>query len=188
MKLILGSASPRRLELLAKLNINPSEVVSPNIDESIKSNELPLQYCKRIAHEKLKHFQNKYKDSVILTADTIAYTGRKLIDKTDEENIAYKNLLRLSGKRHRVSTCVCIRNQENRIFKKTVTTVVSFRVLSVQDIEEYMKTNDWQGVAGSYKIQGMAESFIKFLNGSYSNVVGLPLFEVKNLLISAGYK
>ena len=164
MKLILGSASPRRLELLAKLNINPSEVVSQNIDESIKSNELPLQYSKRIAHEKLKHFQNKYKDSVILTADTIAYTGRKLIDKTDDENIAYKNLLRLSGKRHRVSTCVCIRNQENRIFKKTVTTVVSFRVLSVKDIEEYLKTNDWQGFAGSYKIQGRAESFIKSLN------------------------
>ncbi len=188
MKLILGSASPRRLELLAKLNINPSEIVSPNIDESIKSNELPLQYCKRIAHEKLKHFQNKYKDSVILTADTIAYTGRKLIDKTDDKNIAYKNLLRLSGKRHRVSTSICIRNLENRIFKKTVTTVVSFKVLSGQDIEDYMKTYDWQGVAGSYKIQGMAESFIKSLNGSYSNVVGLPLFEVKNLLISAGYK
>ena len=119
MKLILGSASPRRLDLLAKLNINPSEIVSPNIDESIKSNELPLQYCKRIAHEKLKHFQNKDKDSVILTADTIAYTGRKLIDKTDDENIAYKNLLRLSGKRHRVSTSICIRNLENRIFKKT---------------------------------------------------------------------
>ena len=77
---------------------------------------------------------------------------------------------------------------ENRIFKKTVTTVVSFKVLSGQDIEDFMKTNDWQGVAGSYKIQGMAESFIKSLNGSYSNVVGLPLFEVKNLLISAGYK
>ena len=188
MKLILGSASSRRLELLAKLNIIPSEIISPNIDESIKSNELPLQYCKRIANEKLAHFQNKHKDSIILTADTIAYTGRKLIDKTDDKNIAYKNLLQLSGKRHRVSTSVCIRNLKNRTFKKTITTVVSFKVLSDKDIEDYMKTNDWQGVAGSYKIQGTAESFIKSLNGSYSNVVGLPLFELKNLLISAGYK
>tara|TARA_B100000073_G_C23530505_1_gene491804 strand:+ start:178 stop:753 length:576 start_codon:yes stop_codon:yes gene_type:complete len=188
LKLILGSASPRRIELLAKLNINPSEVISPNIDEEIKKNELPLHYCKRIAHEKLQHFQNKHKDSIILTADTIAYSGRTLIDKTEDKYIAFKNLSRLSGKRHRVSTSFCIRNLENRIFKKTVTTVVSFKVLSNKDIEDYLKTNDWQGVAGSYKIQGIAESFIKSINGSYSNVVGLPLFEVNNLFVSAGYK
>ncbi len=188
MKLILGSASPRRVELLAKLNINPSKVISPNIDETIKKNELPLNYCKRIAHQKLEQFQNKNKGSIILTADTIAYTGRTLVDKTEDENIAFKNLSRLSGKKHRVSTSFCIRNLENRIFAKTVTTVVSFKVLSDKDIKDYMKTNDWRGVAGSYKIQGSAESFIKSINGSYSNVVGLPLYEVNNLLVSAGYK
>ena len=95
---------------------------------------------------------------------------------------------RLSGKRHRVSTSVCIRNLDNKIFKKTITTSVSFKVLKKDDIENYMKTSEWQGVAGSYKIQGIAESFIKSINGSYSNVVGLPLLEVNNLLISAGYK
>ena len=188
MKLILGSASPRRIELLAKLNINPSEIISTDIDEAIKKNELPLNYCKRIAHEKLQHFHNMHKDSIILTADTIAYTGRTLIDKTEDKNIAFKNLSQLSGKRHRVSTSFCIRNLEGRIFKKTVTTVVSFKVLSDKDIENYLKTNDWRGVAGSYKIQGIAESFIKSINGSYSNVVGLPLFEVNNLFVSAGYK
>ena len=188
MKLILGSASPRRIELLAKLNINPSEVISPDIDEAIKKNELPLNYCKRIAYEKLQHFHNKHKDSIILTADTIAYTGRTLLDKTEDKNIAFKNLSRLSGKRHRVSTAFCIRNLEGKIFKKTVTTVISFKVLSDKDIENYLKTNDWRGVAGSYKIQGIAESFIKSINGSYSNVVGLPLFEVNNLFVSAGYK
>ena len=188
MNLILGSASPRRLELLSKINIIPNEIISPNVDETINKNELPLNYCKRIALNKMKQLENKFNDSIILTADTIAYTGRTLIDKTEDRNVALKNLQRLSGKRHRVSTSVCIRNLDNKIFKKTITTSVSFKVLKKDDLENYMKTSEWQGVAGSYKIQGIAESFIKSINGSYSNVVGLPLLEVNNLLISAGYK
>ena len=188
MNLILGSASPRRLELLSKINIIPNKIISPNVNETIEKNELPLNYCKRIALNKMKQFQNKFNDSIILTADTIAYTGRTLIDKTEDRNVALKNLQRLSGKRHRVSTSVCIRNLDNKIFKKTITTSVSFKVLKKNDLENYMKTSEWQGVAGSYKIQGIAESFIKSINGSYSNVVGLPLLEVNNLLISAGYK
>ncbi len=188
MKLILGSASPRRLELLSKIKVYPDEVISSNIDETIKKNELPINYCQRIAYEKLSHFRNKFNESIILTADTIAYSGRTLLDKTNDKNIATQNLLKLSGKRHRVSTSICIRNEKNKILKKTVTTTVCFKRLSNKDIDEYMNSGDWKGVAGSYKIQGEAESFIKFINGSYSNVVGLPLYEAKNLLISAGYK
>jgi len=104
LKFILGSSSPRRLELLSILGIKPDEIISPNIDETINKKELPLDYCKRMATQKMKHFEGKYENAVILTADTIAYSGRRIIDKTNDEVIARKNLNKLSGRRHRVST------------------------------------------------------------------------------------
>ena len=186
MKFILGSSSPRRLELLSILGIKPDEIISPNIDETINKKELPLDYCKRIATQKMKHFEGKYENAVILTADTIAYSGRRIIDKTNDEVIARKNLNKLSGRRHRVSTVLCLRDTKNKVISRSVTTTVNFKLLNKKDIDNYIKTNEWKNVAGSYKIQGYAEVFIKSINGSYSNVVGLPLFQTNNLLGSVG--
>ena len=186
MKFILGSSSPRRLELLSILGIKPDEIISPNIDETINKKELPLDYCKRIATQKMKHFDGKHENTVILTADTIAYSGRRIIDKTNDEVIARKNLNKLSGRRHRVSTVLCLRDTKNKVISRSVTTTVNFKLLNKKDIDNYLKTNEWKNVAGSYKIQGFAEVFIKSINGSYSNVVGLPLFQTNNLLGSVG--
>jgi septum formation protein len=134
----------------------------------------------------MKHFDGKHKNTVILTADTIAYSGRRIIDKTNDEVIARKNLNKLSGRRHRVSTVLCLRDTKNKVISRSVTTTVNFKLLNKKDIDNYIKTNEWKNVAGSYKIQGFAEVFIKSINGSYSNVVGLPLFQTNNLLGSVG--
>jgi septum formation protein len=134
----------------------------------------------------MKHFDGKHENAVILTADTIAYSGRRIIDKTNDEVIARKNLNKLSGRRHRVSTVLCLRDIKNKVISRSVTTTVNFKLLNKKDIDNYIKTNEWKNVAGSYKIQGFAEVFIKSINGSYSNVVGLPLFQTNNLLGSVG--
>lgn len=186
MNFILGSSSPRRLELLGSIGINPDKVVSPDIDEKINKNESPLEYSKRISFEKINSLKNSFPNDVLLTADTVAYCGRRLIDKTSKVEIAKGHLDLLSGRRHRVSTSICIKDEQGHVTKRTVTTSVSFKKLTQKEINLYLDTKEWEGVAGSYRIQGYASSFIKSINGSYTNVVGLPLYETKNLLLSAG--
>ena len=186
MNFILGSSSPRRLELLGSIGINPDRIVSPDINEKINKNESPLEYSKRISYEKMISLINSFPKDILLTADTVAYCGRRLIDKTLKIDIAKIHLGLLSGRRHRVSTSVCIKNERGNIAQRTVTTSVSFKKLSQKEINLYLDTKEWEGVAGSYRIQGYASSFIKSINGSYTNVVGLPLYETKNLLLSAG--
>ena len=186
MKLILGSSSPRRLELLSSIGIIPSKVRSPNVSEEVNKKELPRDYCKRIAQEKMDSFKNDFNDDIIITADTVVYCGRRLIDKTSNQKVAKDNLSLLSGRRHKVLSVICVKNHLNRIRTKSVITSVQFKVLSKMDIDTYIESMEWEDVAGSYRIQGFAESFIKSMNGSYSNVVGLPLYETKNLLLSAG--
>lgn len=188
MKLILGSSSPRRLELLASIGIIPYKVCSPNISEKTNKKELPNDYCKRIAQEKMDSFKNDFNNNIVITADTIAYCGRRLVDKTSDKKVAKDNLSLLSGRRHKVLSVICVRNHLNKIKTKSVVTSVQFKVLSKIDIDTYIQSMEWQDVAGSYRIQGFAESFIKSINGSYSNVVGLPLYETKNLLLSVGLK
>ena len=186
MNFILGSSSPRRLELLGSIGINPDKIVSPNIDENINKNESPLQYSKRISSEKIISLKKSFPKDILLTADTVAYCGRRLIDKTSNVDIAKKYLDLLSGRRHRISTSVCVKDTRGRILQRTVTTSISFKRLSKKEVDLYLDTKEWEGVAGSYRIQGYASSFIKSINGSYTNVVGLPLYETKNLLLSAG--
>ena len=186
MNFILGSSSPRRLELLASIGISPDKVVSPEIDEKINKNENPLEYSKRISIEKLDSLKTSFPKDILLTADTVAYCGKRLIDKTFDSNTAKKNLDFLSGRRHRVSTSICIQNKKGNILQRSITTIVIFKRLSKKDIDLYLDTKEWESVAGSYRIQGYAASFIKSINGSYTNVVGLPLYETKNLLMSAG--
>lgn len=188
MQFILGSSSPRRLELLRNIGIEPNLVASPDIDESISKDEIPHDYVKRISLKKMEALKDDYSNSIILTADTIAYCGRRLIDKTDCPDIASTNLKLLSGKRHKVITSLCVLDKDKNLITKSVVSTVLMKRLSKKEIDDYIMSKEWLNVAGSYKIQGQAESFIKFINGSYSNIVGLPLYETRNILNSVGIK
>ena len=186
MQFILGSSSPRRKELLESIGIIPDMIISPDIDEKNLKDELPTVCAKRLAMSKALKIQDEQPNSLILTADTIAFCGRRIIDKTEDINIAKKYLELLSGRRHRVVSSIFITNG-NKSICKSVQTVINFKSLTNLEIDKYLESNEWVNVAGAYKIQGIAASFVKSINGSYSNVVGLPLYEVKNMLSSMGY-
>jgi len=180
-KLILASASPRRIDLLKSINIKPDIIFPANIDESIKKKEKPNFYLKRISFEKALYAQNKYKDDIILSADTIVTTNQKVFGKPSNEEEAVKTLKYLSGRNHKVQTGVCI------LFKnlkkiKIIDTKIKFKKLHHDEIDEYIQTQEWVDKAGAYAIQGFAERFIIKITGSYSNVVGLPLYETANIL------
>ena len=182
-KLILASASPRRLELLKSTKVFPDIVEPSNIDESVRKKEKPKFYLKRICYEKALNIQNKYKEDIILSADTIVTTSQKIFGKPLDKKDAIKTLKYLSGRNHNVSTGVCVL-YKNKKKIKIIETKIKFKKLHDNEIDQYIKTNEWFDKAGSYAIQGFAERFIVKINGSYSNVVGLPLYETVNLLKS----
>jgi len=185
-RFILASASPRRLELLNRLGFFPHKILYPDICEVSRKGELPINYVTRMASEKSLTFSLGEND-VLLAADTIVAVGRRIIGKPTSGSHAREILQLLSGRRHRVITGLVVRN-ENGNSSKVVQTVVRMKNLTAGEIEEYIATGDWQGKAGGYGIQGKAEQFIPWIRGSYSNVVGLPLYEARNLLLSHGLK
>jgi len=187
LKFILGSASPRRLELLKQIDLYPNEVFKPEINEDPQKKELPIFYVKRMAKEKMRVVQKIYPNDLILTADTIVYVGRRIIDKTDEESKAIKFLELLSGRRHRVSTAFNLYCRDKIDSLRVVTSIVKMKRLTENEIETYIKSNEWKGKAGAYGIQGSAEKFIQFISGSYTNIIGLPLNQVYGSLNSVGY-
>jgi septum formation protein len=182
---VLASASPRRIELLKNIKIFPKITHSSEINEDIISKESPKKYCIRIAKNKALKALDKYPEEFILSADTIVFCGNKIFLKPKDKEEAKKFLSFFSGRKHNVLTCVCLA-KKNLIKLKKVYTKVTFKRLNKQEIEEYLSTTEWKDKAGGYAIQGYAEKFIKRINGSYSNVVGLPLFETYNLLNSQG--
>ena len=182
-KLILASASPRRLELLKSTKVFPDVIEPANIDETAKRKEKPMIYLKRICFEKAFNIQQKYKGDIILSADTIVTTNQKIFGKPKNIKDAVKTLKYLSGRNHNVITGVCVLYKDKKKIK-VVDTKIKFKKLHSNEIEQYIKTNEWIDKAGSYAIQGFAERFIIKINGSYSNVVGLPLYETVNLLKS----
>ena len=185
---ILASGSPRRSDLLEQIGIKPDLILSPDIDESSKAKELPLTYVKRLALKKNIVFRNKYPNSIILSADTIVSTGRFILPKADNIVMAEMCLRKLSGRRHKVYTSFVLSEPNNISKTKTVQSIVKFKRLDKKEISYYLSSNEWQGKAGGYAIQGFASSFINFISGSYSNIVGLPLAELYRMLISIGYK
>ena len=187
IKFVLGSASPRRLDLLKQINVIPDHVYKPDIDEKPYAKELPILYVKRMAKEKMNVVKNKFPNDLILTADTVVYAGRRIIDKTEEEDEAYKFLMFLSGRRHRVTTAFNLYCKDKLDSLRVVTSIVKIKRLTEQEIVSYVKSNEWKGKAGGYGIQGSAEKFIQFISGSYSNIVGLPLNQVYGSLNSIGY-
>ena len=182
-KLILASASPRRLDLLKRIKIFPDIIEPSNIDESVKKKEKPKLYLKRICFEKALSVQKKYKQDIILSADTVVTTSQKIFGKPSSKEDATKTLKYLSGRNHNVSTGVCVLYKDKKKIK-IIDTKIKFKKLHNDEIDQYIKTNEWSDKAGSYAIQGFAERFIIKINGSYSNVVGLPLYETVNLLKS----
>ena len=186
-KFILGSSSPRRLELLKQINFYPNEIFKPEINEDPQKKELPILYVKRMAKEKMDVVKKKFPNDLILTADTIVYVGRRIIDKTNEQSKAIKFLELLSGRRHRVSTAFNLYCKDKIDSLRVVTSVVKMKRLTDNEIKSYIKTNEWKGKAGAYGIQGSAEKFIQFISGSYTNIVGLPLNQVYGSLNSIGY-
>ena len=185
MRLILGSGSPRRSELLAQLGVFPDEIRPPEIDETPVKAELPRPYCRRMAYEKLLAVPRN-DDEIILCADTTVALGRRILGKPQDMGEAAGFLLALSGRRHRVITAIAVAAGD-QVWQRDVVTTVRMKTLSNQELNAYLQSNDWQGKAGGYGIQGQAGAFIPWISGSFSAVVGLPLAETTNLLLAAGY-
>ena len=185
---ILGSSSIRRLELLNQIGVKPDLILSPNIDEEIFCKELPRTYVERMSLEKNSVFQKEYYQSTILTADTVVSVGKRILPKTMDINTAEECLKLISGRRHKVFTSFTIHTPDSLPKTKTIQSIIKFKRLHPNEINYYLASNEWKGKAGGYAIQGIAASFINFMSGSYSNVVGLPLAELYKTLISIGYK
>ena len=185
--LALGSASPRRRELLAQIRVTPDIVDPPDIDEAPTKAEIPRAYARRMAEEKAAAVAARNPGALVLAADTVVALGRRILDKPDDARAARRCLTLLSGRRHRVISGVVLIAPGGRQWTRLVETQVAFKRLSAAEIGAYLDSGEWRGKAGGYAIQGLAAAFCKRINGSYSNVVGLPLAETATLLEAAGY-
>lgn len=185
LKLVLGSGSPRRLELLAQIGVTPTAVRPPDIDEDPRKGEVPRDYVRRIAAEKVAAVACA-EDEVVLCADTTVAMGRRIMGKPQDEKEAAAFLHALSGRRHRVITAVAVKRGD-KVWLKDVVTTVAMKSLSNPEVNSYLASGDWRGKAGGYAIQGPAGAFIPWINGSFTGVVGLPLAETAGLLTAAGY-
>ncbi|ALI56847.1 Maf family protein [Celeribacter marinus] len=185
MKLILGSGSPRRKELLAQLGLAPDEVRTPDIDETPRKGEQPRPYCARMAREKAMAVPRS-DEEIVLCADTTVALGRRIMGKPADEKEAAAFLLAMGGRRHKVITAVAVAFGD-RVLESVVVTDVKMKRLSDDELNTYLASGDWKGKAGGYGIQGPAGAFIPWIQGSYSAVMGLPVAETANLLLAAGY-
>lgn len=184
-RLILGSASPRRRDLLATLGIVADDIRPPEIDETPHKGEGPRAYCIRLAREKALAVTAEH-DDIVLSADTTVALGRRILGKPADATEAEAFLRALSGRRHRVVTALALR-RGTRVWQRDVVSAVRMKALSEDDIAGYLATGDWRGKAGGYGIQGPAGALIPWISGSFSAVVGLPLSETATLLQAAGY-
>lgn len=184
---ILASQSPQRRALLKQIGFEPKKVEPADIDETPEKGEKPTQYVKRMAEQKARHVAEKHQGDVILASDTVIVCGTKIIQKSknDEEQTAVMRLL--SGKTHKVLTAVCVVDEKGKLSSRLNTTKIKMKRLTEKEIADYVASKEWVGCAG-YKIEGLLGGFVVQIIGSYSGVVGLPLFEARNLLIGAGVR
>ncbi len=183
---VLASASPRRLALLARLGVVPDAIDPADIDEAPLPGELPLPHARRLAAAKAAAIAPRHPGALVLAADTVVAVGRRILPKAEDEGTAAACLALLSGRRHRVHSAVTLIDAEGRARHRSSTSTIAFARLGRADIERYVAGGEWRGKAGGYAIQGAAESLVRFLSGSHSGVVGLPLFETRALLLAAG--
>ena len=187
MRLVLASASPRRLDLLARIGIVPDAVAPADIDESVPKGELPRQHALRLAREKAEAVAAEHADALVLAADTVVAVGRRILPKVEDEATLRACMKLLSGRRHRVMTGVALAIPGGGIRERLVETMIAMKPLSDDEIDFYAGHGEWHGKAGGYALQGYGEVYVRHIAGSYSNVVGLPLAETRVLLKSAGY-
>lgn len=188
MRLILASASPRRLDLLAQIGVTPDAVDPADVDESVLRNERPEDHARRLSAEKGQAVAARHPRAFILSGDTVVAAGCRILPKAETEDQARACLELLSGRRHRVHSAVTLIDPDGRARHRLSTSTVTFKRLHPNEIEGYIASGEWHGKAGGYAIQGRAAGLIRSLSGSHSGVVGLPLFEAQALLIAAGYR
>jgi septum formation protein len=184
--LILASASPRRVELLGRLGVVVNAIDPADIDETPLKGEVPHLYAQRLAAEKASAVYARHPGSIVLAADTVVATGRRILPKAETEAQAQACLERLSGRRHRVLSAVTLIDALGCAHHRLSTSILTFKRLGTDEIATYVQSGEWQGKAGGYAIQGRAEAFVRYLAGSHSGVMGLPLYETRALLLSAG--
>ena len=192
-KLVLASASPRRLTLLSQVGIEPDALRPSGVDETPKKGEMPRALANRLARAKALDGRDAIAndkdiaDAYVLAADTVVAVGRRILIKPSFMEEAYASLRLLSGRSHRVLTALCLVTPEDRVRVKLVDTRVRFKRLSADEIDAYIASREWRGKAGGYAVQGLAGCFVQKINGSYTNVVGLPLTETVNMLMGEGF-
>lgn len=192
-RLVLASASPRRVALLEQVGVEPFALRPASVDETPKRGERPRTLAMRLAETKALAARDRLRrepdlqDAFVLAADTVVAIGRHILGKPEHLDEAAQSLATLSGRTHKVYTSVCLITPEDELRKRTVETRVRMKRLSRQEVDSYLACGEWRGKAGGYAIQGIAGAFIEKIVGSYSNVVGLPLIEVVGLLSSEGF-
>jgi len=187
LPLVLASASPRRLELLRQVGLAPDRIDAADIDETPRLGELPPAHAVRLAEE-ARAVTPRHPGAYVLAADTVVACGRRILPKTEDEASARYCLELLSGRRHRIHGGIAVVSPDGELISRRVDSQVAFKRLSDAEIAAYLRSGEWQGKAGGYAIQGRAAALIHWVCGSYSTVVGLPLFETVQLLAGRGYR
>jgi len=185
VRLVLASTSPRRLDLLRRIGADPSRVAAPDVDEDVRAGELPRAYVLRVAIDKAQAVE-RAADEIVLAGDTTIAVGRRILAKPEDEADLRRMLALLSGRRHHCLSAVCLIGLDGKARTRISDTIVTFKRLSQAEIDWYVDSGEGMGKAGGYAIQGKAEAFVRFLSGSHSGVVGLPVFETRALLEAAG--
>jgi len=188
VRLVLASASPRRLDLLRQIGVEPDAVIAANADESVHPRELAPAYVERVARAKADAIAASEKGALILAADTAVACGRRILPKAEDDETARSCLTLLSGRSHRVWSAVILAGPEGEARARVVQSRVKVARLEAQDIDAYVASGEWRGKAGGYAIQGQFAKHVISIIGSYSNIVGLPLYETANLLKGAGWR
>lgn len=186
--LILASSSPRRVELLAQIGIVPDHIIPADIDETPLKGEHPRDLAVRLAKGKAEKIAAEQTGSYVIGADTVVACGRRSFGKAENKEEVGKILRILSGRRHKIFGGICLVTPEGKSRTRCCETTVSFRRLTEKEIQNYVDSRDWEGKAGGYAVQGVASTFVKFISGSHSNIIGLSLYDVAAMLNSAGYK
>jgi len=182
---VLASSSPRRRDLLTRIGAVPDRIESPDIDESPLKGELPRAYASRLARTKA-HAVSRREREIVLAGDTAIALGRRILPPAETEEVQRRLLALLSGRRHRCISAICVIDGEGRVRERVADTIVAFKQLTPAEIDAYVASGEGLGKAGGYAIQGRAEALIRFIAGSHSGVMGLPLFEARTLLKASG--
>ncbi len=184
--LVLASSSPRRRDLLARIGVVPARIAAPAIDESPRVGEVPRAYALRLATEKAQAVA-RAPGEMVLAGDTTIAVGRRILPPADTEGVQRRLLALLSGRRHHALSALCVIDGAGKVRTRIADTIVAFKPLTAAEIDAYVACGEGLGKAGGYAIQGRAEAFVRFLSGSHSGVIGLPLFEARAMLLTAGY-